>query len=502
MSLPPNDGTGVPPVPPVPPQPPVPPVPQPDAPQVPPAPEPPSFGYTPPAYEPPSYVPPAFDAAGDAAGGDGSAPPPLFDAEPGQEPIAAPETVAGPAQPGYASPEPVAPAYAAPGYPAPGYAAPAAPGYGANPSDPSFPGANPATQGYPGSVPPYASGGYPAGPYGGAPVPPPGPGKGLAIAALILGIIGLLGISVAFIPFAGFASILVPIVAVVLGVVALVKKKPGKGLAITGTVLGAVALIACTAIAIAMTTFITNVANDPGGFIDESCEAAGLTQEECDALKEESDTDPESGPVDDPADDPASEPGDAPASVEVGEVAFGPIADDPGSWWYAISVDQTDAKSMYEYFFFDVEALDANGRVLDTDPQSATLLPGTSVVVGEFYDFGDDVIKELNLVGLDDPANEKSALTDDLTGAFTFSDITPTTEYGMTTVTGNITSSFPVDQEGLFISLLVRDASGKTIGTGMSTTDRVPAGGSAKFEGYLMNALPEGATIEAFAQPY
>ena len=455
MSLPPNDDTGVPPVPPVPPQPPSGPA-QPDAPQepqAPQAPQPPSFEFAPPSYEPPSYTPPATEA---------------------QEPPASPDA------PGYAAP-------------APGYGAPAAPVYGAPTGEASFPGA-PASQGYPGSVPPYATGGYTGAPYGGAPAAPQGPGKGLAIAALVLGIVGILGIAVAFIPFAGFAAILVPIVAIVLGVIALAKKKPGKGLAITGTVLGAVALVACATIAIAMTAFITSVASDPDRFISESCEAAGLTQEECDELTTDPGVaDPETAPQGDPV---------AGGSVEVGELAFGQIAGEEGSWWYVVTLDQADSAAMYEYFFFDVEALDAEGRVLDTDTQSATLLPGKTVLVGEFYDLGADPIAELNLVGLDDEMNEAVALPDDVAGEFTFSEVTGTTDYGLTTVTGTISSSFPVDQEAVYISLVARDADGKPVAVGRATTDRIPADGSAKFEGYITGEVPEGATIEASAQLY
>jgi prepilin-type processing-associated H-X9-DG protein len=61
----------------------------------------------------------------------------------------------------------------------------------------------------------------------------PQPGKGLAVAALILGLVGL-------IPLLG----LVPaIIGIILGIVALAKKRPGKGMAITGIVAGAIGFI-------------------------------------------------------------------------------------------------------------------------------------------------------------------------------------------------------------------------------------------------------------------
>jgi hypothetical protein len=60
------------------------------------------------------------------------------------------------------------------------------------------------------------------------------PGKGLAVAALILGLVGL-------IPMLGFIP---AILGIILGIVVMSKKRPGKGMAIAGIVLGAVGLVA------------------------------------------------------------------------------------------------------------------------------------------------------------------------------------------------------------------------------------------------------------------
>lgn len=67
--------------------------------------------------------------------------------------------------------------------------------------------------------------------------PPPAAPKGLAISALIVGIVGFL---MGLLPFIGA---IVGIVAVILGAIALSKKQP-KGFALTGLILGALALIA------------------------------------------------------------------------------------------------------------------------------------------------------------------------------------------------------------------------------------------------------------------
>ena len=77
-------------------------------------------------------------------------------------------------------------------------------------------------------------------PQPGQPVPPAGApaqqSNGFAIAALVLGIIAFL------FGWAGFFNLLTALLAVIFGIVAIVKRQ-SKGMAITGTALGGVALI-------------------------------------------------------------------------------------------------------------------------------------------------------------------------------------------------------------------------------------------------------------------
>lgn len=88
--------------------------------------------------------------------------------------------------------------------------------------------------------------------------PAPAQGKGLAIAALVVGIVAFL---TGLVPFLG---LILGLAAVVLGVIALVKRQP-KGLAITGTALGAVALIVsliATLVAGALTAAVVGAASE------------------------------------------------------------------------------------------------------------------------------------------------------------------------------------------------------------------------------------------------
>jgi uncharacterized membrane protein YphA (DoxX/SURF4 family) len=152
-----------------------------------------------------------------------------------QDPYAAPD----PQQPGQQPPAPP-PGQPQPGYPPQGYPQ----GYPQQPNPQGYPPPAP-PQGYP---TPNPAAGYPPGTY------PPGYGvapgygeptrelpKGLAIAALVVGIIAALGF---WFPVIGA---LLGLVAVVIGIIAWRNASngtaSGQGMAIAGTILGALALI-------------------------------------------------------------------------------------------------------------------------------------------------------------------------------------------------------------------------------------------------------------------
>jgi len=98
----------------------------------------------------------------------------------------------------------------------------------------------------------YPPGGYP--PMG----PPPTATNGLAVGALIVGIVALL---TSFIPLVGpFIAIPGGLVAVILGLIGL-GKKTSKGLAITGTILGALAIVIAIVMSIALGLFFKGVAD-------------------------------------------------------------------------------------------------------------------------------------------------------------------------------------------------------------------------------------------------
>ncbi|WP_316314590.1 DUF4190 domain-containing protein, partial [Clavibacter michiganensis] len=99
--------------------------------------------------------------------------------------------------------------------------------------------------------------------------PRPRGGKGLAIAALVVGIAGVLG---AFIPFLNYVTAIPALVAVVLGIVSLARRMDGKPLALTGLILGAVGFVLSIVLAFVYTfAFVSTVTDavesagtDPG----------------------------------------------------------------------------------------------------------------------------------------------------------------------------------------------------------------------------------------------
>jgi len=94
--------------------------------------------------------------------------------------------------------------------------------------------------------------------------PEPKRGNGFAITALVLGIIAAV---LAFIPVVNLVSFVLAIAAIVFGVVGLIasgRRRTGKGMSITGIVLGVIALV----IAILMYTLVFNA-------LEDECEKRG-----------------------------------------------------------------------------------------------------------------------------------------------------------------------------------------------------------------------------------
>jgi TM2 domain-containing membrane protein YozV len=212
-------------------------------------------------------------------------------------------------------------------------------------------------------------------------------------------------------------------------------------------------------------------------------------------------SDTETGDEAEPASDaaPAAEP-EAPAVQELAivETAFGKDIESD-MWWYVVVLENPNPDHVFPSAGITVEALDANGTILDSGSNYTTVLQGRTVVVGDFFSVGSGTIAKLDVRGPTSAAATSSPAAE--TGSFTVADLATATEYGWMDVTGKVTSSFVEDQEFVTVSVIARDAAGKIVGSDFTFIERLPAGGTAQFESSLWNvdSLPGDVTFEAFA---
>ena len=137
------------------------------------------------------------------------------------------------------------------------------PGYGHQPPAPGQGDPYGGASGYAGGGAPYGDPGYGA-----------APRNGVGLAALIVGIVTLV---LAFIPFEGYLGV----IAIILGIVGLsrVRKRvaTNRGMAITGIVLGAVAVV----VAILWTFLFAAIVPQLGGVIEECASLPTAEQQQC-----------------------------------------------------------------------------------------------------------------------------------------------------------------------------------------------------------------------------
>jgi hypothetical protein len=344
---------------------------------------------------------------------------------------------------------PVAPEAYVPTVPAPhaGPEATAPPAYGAVP---------PAYSTYPASTAPA----------------PPRP-KTLAVIALVLAGIGLV---MAFIPIVTWFAGAALLAAFIIGLVALVNKKQGgKGFAIGAVVVSVVGWIVSIIVTIASFGMIGQAA------IEES---------------QRDEVASDSAPAED---EPAAEeaPADTRQELTLVETAFGQSSYDSSTWWYVAVVDNPNEDYIFSFAGIDVEALDANGTILDSSSDYRTILAGRTAVVGTFFSVGDGQITELNVRG--PAATDATRAPSSTTGGFQIADVLPTTDDYSTNVHGNVTSTFAEDQELVQVVVIARNGAGAIGAAESGYIDRLPSGGTAQFEVRFFDPLPGDTTYEAYA---
>lgn len=326
----------------------------------------------------------------------------------------------------------------------------------------------------------------------GAPMPPPGypmpvpppPGakmpdtrpKTMAIIALVTAGVGLI---LAFIPIVTFFSGIVLLAGFVLGLIALIAKKHG------GTPLS------ITAIAISVVGWIVSVVMSIA-----SVGIIGLS-----TWEEETFSDSEQITTEEPSDAAEPLPGEPAAADEalaVVDSAFGRVAFDDTMWWYVVTFENPNADYIFDFAEIKVQALSADGTILDDGADYGTILSGPGAITGWFTSVGSNEIAELKVTFPD--VSEAMYAPYDETGAFTLEGTEATSDEYSTSVFGTISGDFGEDQENVRVTLVIRDGAGTIIGAERTYVDTVPAGGGkAQFEVMILDELPADATFEAFA---
>lgn len=384
---------------------------------------------------------------------------------------------------GIGDPPPEAPVPPLPPYAAAPHQGGALPGDGYPGAVPGYPGAAPAggvpagaplVQPYPGAPPAAAyGGGYLPPPVAGAAPPPGSRPKTLAIIGLVLALIGLV---MAFVPFVTWFSGFVLLAGFVVALIALIKKTQGaKGLSIAALVISVVGWIVSVVMSIASFAILADATTetiDPGPGI-------GVTEPPGD-------------------DDPAGDPATAAEDLVFVESAFGRTSYDPTTWWYVVILENPNADYVFDFAGIDVEALGADGTILDTSSDYPTILGGSTAITGIFTAVGQAEITQLDVRG--PVAAEAIASPFDETGSFIIEGVTPMSDDFSTTVTGTVSGTFETEQEFVSIVVVARAPDGRILGAEYGYVERLPSDGTkVQFEALFYDLLPADTTFEAFA---
>jgi len=306
------------------------------------------------------------------------------------------------------------------------------------------------------------------------------PGK-KNVVALIAMIVAIVGFIFACVPGALIVGwILLPI-AFVLSIVSLFLKGGRKWMGIVGLVVSIIGTI------VGFIVFFAVVATAfDQSFDDAFSPETGVTEsaEQAEGAA--------AGETDD-----AQQPSDTRKEMALLETAFGQNSLDSGTWWYVAIFENPNQDYIFPTAGLSVEALDAQGTILDSSSEYRTILSGKSAVAGSFYSTGDGKISEIELRG--PAATDATRSPASETGSFAISDVVPTTDSYSTSVHGKVSSSFSDDQDLVQVIVVARDSSGKIIGAEAGYVERLPTGGTAQFEVTFFDPLPAGTKYEAYA---
>lgn len=181
--------------------------------------------------------------------------------------------------------------------------------------------------------------------------------------------------------------------------------------------------------------------------------------------------------------------------LEVVETAFGRAAYDDGLWWFVVVLDNSDPELGFVDATVTVDAVDADGAVLDTAWEDVTVGPGEVALTGLFAEVGDGVVDRLEVRGPD--ADDAVALPGG-SGEFSVADLTATGTPQTTTVTGTLSGTFTEELTFIDVIVVARDSAGEILRAESTYVPLLPAGGTAQVEVVFWDPLPDSATYTAY----
>jgi Protein of unknown function (DUF2510) len=206
-------------------------------------------------------------------------------------------------------------------------------------------------------------------------------------------------------------------------------------------------------------------------------------------------SEPEPSVASEPSDEPQAPEEQKAEELEVSDEAFGRETDQD-YWWYAAIIENPNTDYVFPSTSIDVEALDADGVILDSSSEYVTILPGKIAITGTFFDIGNEKISSIELRGptadsaIHSPADE--------TGFFKVSPVEIARDDYSTTASGNLTSGFSEEQSLVSVVVVARGSDGSIIKGDRTYVDRLPSEGTARFEVRFFELFPEGTTFEAY----
>lgn len=300
----------------------------------------------------------------------------------------------------------------------------------------------------------------------------------LPIVALVLAVLALV---TSFLGPLAFVSWFFGLPAFVVSLIALVKSKSKRGISITALVLSIVAPIISVIVLIVSLAAATDDAL--GDVVQDQVGIA--------ATETPSGESPAPSSAEPTSEDPVVADR---TDLEVTETSFYRTDD---YWYYFVTIVNSNANYAWLDAEFTVEAYDAAGVLLDSDFDYTTLLPGDTLALsGVFLGVGSQQIDHLEVRGETDGTNVEG----EVFGSLEISAPEVVYDDWSSTVSGTVTSAYVDDQEYVEMIAVVRDSSGVVIAVSEGYVDRVPGGGSARYEVSFWDLVIDASmTVEVYA---